>query len=357
MKKKEKILECKNICIDFMTDEGTIHAVRGIDLELFKGKALAIVGESGSGKSVTVKALVGLLPENAHISEGQAIYNYIDDYGKYKSYDLLNISKKEMRKHINGKKISIVFQDPMTSLDPTMTIGKQIMEGMIWHLSMSKKSAKQRAIELLTLVGIENPELRMKNYPHQFSGGMRQRVSIAIALSCNPDLIIFDEPTTALDVTMQIKILDLVKEIQIKLGVSAIFITHDLGVVAKVADYVYVMYAGKIIEKGTVNEIFYEPAHPYTWGLLLSVPHIGMVSEKLSTIEGNPPVLFNEIQGDLFRDRNPYALNIDVRLEPPFFQLTETHFAATWLLDKRAPKVEMPRDLKDLIESMKAGNT
>ncbi len=355
MEEKERILLCENLYINFITKKGIIRAICGVDLELNKGETLAIVGESGSGKSVTMSAIAGLLPSNAVVSSGQALFTYTDDQNVKKTCDLLNISENEMRKHISGKRIAMVFQNPMNSLNPTMTIEKQIIEGMVWHLHMSKKEARIRAIELLRLVGIEEPEIRIKNYPHQFSGGMRQRVAIAIALACNPDLIIFDEPTTALDVTIQANILELIKEIQKKLNISVIFITHDLGVVAKVADYVNVMYAGKIIEKGTVDEIFYEPAHPYTWGLLLSVPHIDMDSGKLNYIPGTPPSLLKEITGDAFRDRNPYALNIDARLEPPMFQITETHFAATWLLDDRAPKVKMPEKLRNLIENEKTG--
>ena len=247
----------------------------------------------------------------------------------------------------------MVFQDPMTSLDPTMTIGKQIMEGMIWHFKTPKKEAWEKSVELLREVGIEDAEKRMKNYPHQLSGGMRQRVVIAIALSCNPDLLICDEPTTALDVTIQAKIIELIRRIQKERGISVIYITHDLGVVAKVADYVNVMYAGKIVEKGTINEIFYDPKHPYTWGLLSAMPDLDTDDERLYTIPGSPPNLLHETQGDAFAARNKYALVVDDKADPPMFKVTDTHYAATWLLDPRAPKVEMPQELKARLERMK----
>lgn len=247
----------------------------------------------------------------------------------------------------------MVFQDPMTSLDPTMNIGKQIMEGMVWHFKTPKKEAWDKAVSLLKEVGIEDAEKRMKQYPHQLSGGMRQRVVIAIALSCNPDLLICDEPTTALDVTIQAKIIELIRKVQKERGISVIYITHDLGVVAKVADYVNVMYAGKIVEKGQINEIFYDPRHPYTWGLLSAMPDLDTEDERLYTIPGSPPNLMYEKTGDAFSPRNRYALEVDDKAEPPMFQITDTHFAATWLLDPRAPKVEMPAELKTRIERMK----
>ena len=271
-------------------------------------------------------------------------------------YDVLKDMKKDkkwIRRHINGKRIAMVFQDPMTSLDPTMTIGKQIMEGMIWHFKTPKKEAWKKAVELLKEVGIEDAEKRMKNYPHQLSGGMRQRVVIAIALACNPDLLICDEPTTALDVTIQAKIIELIRRVQRERGISVIYITHDLGVVAKVADYVNVMYAGKIVEKGTINEIFYDAKHPYTWGLLSAMPDLDTADERLYTIPGSPPNLLNEKQGDAFAPRNRFALEVDEKADPPMFQISETHYAATWLLDPRAPKVEMPKELKERLLRMK----
>ena len=257
-----------------------------------------------------------------------------------------------MQHKICGKHIAMVFQDPMTSLNPTMTIGKQIMEGMMYHYKVSKAEAYKKAVELLEEVGITDPEKRMKNYPHQLSGGMRQRVVIAIALACDPDILICDEPTTALDVTIQAKILELIKEIQAKKNISVIYITHDLGVVAKVADYVAVMYAGKIIEKGSVDEIFYDPRHPYTWGLLSSMPDVNTNEEVLYTIPGTPPNLLNKVEGDAFAVRNEYALNIDFRLEPPMFNVGGKHRVSSWLLHEDAPKVEMPLTLRHRIDNM-----
>lgn len=247
----------------------------------------------------------------------------------------------------------MVFQDPMTSLNPLMPVGKQIMEGMIWHYHTPKEEAYEKALELMKLVGITDAEKRIKNYPHQLSGGMRQRVVIAIALACNPDLLICDEPTTALDVTIQAKIIELIRRVQKERGISVIYITHDLGVVAKVADYVNVMYAGKIVEKGTINEIFYDPKHPYTWGLLSAMPDLDTADERLYTIPGSPPNLLNEKPGDAFAPRNQFALEIDDKADPPMFQVTDTHYAATWLLDPRAPKAEMPPELKERIARMK----
>ncbi len=352
-KEKETILTVKNLSISFKTTAGIVNAIRGVDFELKRGETIAIVGESGSGKSVTNKAIMGILDKNAIVNSGTINFSYYHDKENKVTCDILKMKKADVRRHINGKRIAMVFQDPMTSLDPTMTIGKQIMEGMIWHYKTPKEEAYKKSLELLQEVGITDAEKRMKNYPHQLSGGMRQRVVIAIALACNPELLICDEPTTALDVTIQAKIIELIKKIQIERNISVIYITHDLGVVAKVADYVNVMYAGKIIEKGTVNEIYFEPAHPYTWGLLSAMPDIDSADDRLYTIPGSPPNLLHTVAGDAFAPRNIYALNIDSRLEPPMFKISETHQAATWLLDKRAPKVEMPKELKDRIEHMK----
>ena len=259
MKEKEQILKIRDLDISFKTTSGYVHAIRGVNIDLMKGETVAVVGESGSGKSVTMKAAMGILAKNATVGSGSIEFSYHHEDGTAETVDILKKDKKWIRRHINGKRIAMVFQDPMTSLDPTMTIGKQIMEGMIWHYKTSKSEAYQKAVKLLELVGITDAEKRMKNYPHQLSGGMRQRVVIAIALACDPDLLICDEPTTALDVTIQAKILELIKEIQAKTGISVIYITHDLGVVAKVADFVNVMYAGKIVERGTIDEIFYDP--------------------------------------------------------------------------------------------------
>lgn len=350
---ENKILQIQDLDIAFKTTAGVVHAIRGVDIELHKGETVAIVGESGSGKSVTMKAAMGILASNATVTKGSIEFSYHHADGSPETIDILTKDKKWIRRHINGKRMAMVFQDPMTSLDPTMTIGKQIMEGMRWHFKTPKKEAWDKAVELLKEVGIEDAEKRMKNYPHQLSGGMRQRVVIAIALSCNPDLLICDEPTTALDVTIQAKIIELIRKVQKERGISVIYITHDLGVVAKVADYVNVMYAGKIVEKGTIDEIFYDPRHPYTWGLLSAMPDLDTNDERLYTIPGSPPNLLHEKEGDAFAPRNRYALEVDDKAEPPMFQITQTHYAATWLLDPRAPKVEVPVELKERLERMK----
>ena len=349
----DKIIEINDLDISFKTTAGPVHAIRGINVDLERGETVAIVGESGSGKSVTMKAAMGILASNAVVNSGSIIFHYTDDDGNPAKVDILQKDKKWIRDNINGRRISMVFQDPMTSLDPTMTIGKQIMEGMIWHYKTPKKEAWDKAVELLEEVGIEDAQKRMKQYPHQLSGGMRQRVVIAIALSCDPDLLICDEPTTALDVTIQAKILELIKKVQRERRIAVIYITHDLGVVASVADYVNVMYAGKIVEVGNVNEIYYDPKHPYTWGLLSAMPDLETDDDRLYTIPGSPPNLLHEPKGDAFSARNQFAMKIDDVADPPMFKVSNTHYAATWLLDPRAPKVEMPQELKDRIERMK----
>ena len=302
--KGDFILKVEGLSVSFATTAGKVHALRNVDFAVRRGETVAIVGESGSGKSVTVKTAIGILDTNGKVEAGKALFTFKNDKGEEETIDLLTLSKKQMRQTINGKRIAMVFQDPMTSLNPTMTIGDQIMEGMIWHFKTPKKEAWKRAVELLDMVGITDPEKRMKNYPHQLSGGMRQRVVIAIALSCNPDLLICDEPTTALDVTIQAKILELIKEVQQKLGISVIYITHDLGVVAKVADFVNIMYAGKIVEKGRVDEVYYDPKHPYTWGLLSALPDLETHDERLYAIPGSPPNLLHKVKGDAFAPRN-----------------------------------------------------
>ena len=347
MQANKTILQIKNLDISFRTNAGVVHAIRGVNLDLQKGETVAIVGESGSGKSVTMKAAVGLLDSNATVNSGEILYTYTDRDGSEKTVDLLRLTKKQLRTEFNGQRLAMVFQDPMTSLDPTMTSGKQIMETMILHKKMTKEAAKARALELLNLVGITDAEKRFRNYPHQLSGGMRQRVVIAIALSADPDILICDEPTTALDVTIQAKILELIKEIQQKMHLSVIYITHDLGVVAKVADYVNVMYAGKIVEVGNVEEIFYEPCHPYTWGLLSAMPDLETDDDRLYSIPGSPPNLLHEPVGDAFAARNRFALAIDKKAEPPLFQVSPTHYAATWLLHPDAPDVQMPPELTE----------
>lgn len=353
MEKKEEILRVRNLDISFETTAGVVNAVRGVNLTVNRGETVAIVGESGSGKSVSAKAIMGILAKNGTIDRGQITFSYYRNPEERVTREILQMKKEEIRCHINGKRIAMVFQDPMTSLNPLMPVGKQIMEGMIWHYHTPKEEAYKKALELMKLVGITDAEKRIKNYPHQLSGGMRQRIVIAIALACDPELLICDEPTTALDVTIQSKILELIQEIQKKRQLSVIYITHDLGVVAKVADYVNVMYAGKIVESGTVEDVFYDPRHPYTWGLLSAMPDLGTDDERLYTIPGSPPNLLHKVTGDAFAPRNKYALNIDSRLEPPMFKISETHSAATWLLHPKAPKVDMPSELRERIERMK----
>ncbi|MBR0417559.1 MAG: ABC transporter ATP-binding protein [Erysipelotrichaceae bacterium] len=351
--KNDRVLYIRNLSISFKTAYGTVRAIRGVRLDLFKGETIAIVGESGSGKSVTVKTIMGILDSNGMIDSGQIIYRYKDENDQTQEVDLVKLSQKEIRYKFCGKHIAMVFQDPMTSLDPTMQVGKQIMEPMLEHYHISRSEAKQRALQLLEEVGIDNPDKRFKQYPHELSGGMRQRVVIAIALACDPDILICDEPTTALDVTIQAKILELIKDIQKKKGISVIYITHDLGVVAKVADYVAVMYAGRIVEKGKINEVFYDPRHPYTWGLLSSMPDTDTNSRRLFAIPGSPPNLMELVEGDAFAPRNPYALNIDFKEEPPMYEVGGQHRVASWLMDPRAPKVELPPELVEKLEKMK----
>ena len=343
----EPLLEVKNLRINFKTYAGLVQAVRGVDFTLAKGETLAIVGESGSGKSVTSNALMRLIPQPAgRYEDGQILFE---------GQDLLKLSEREMES-IRGNEIAMIFQDPMTALNPTMRVGKQIMEVILTHKKgVSKEAAKQRAIELLAEVGIPDPERRFKQYPHEFSGGMRQRVVIAIALAAEPKILIADEPTTALDVTIQAQILELMKKIQEKNGNAIIFITHDLGVVANVADRVAVMYAGQIVEYGSSHDIFYNPKHPYTWGLLGSMPDLDSEdSEELYTIPGAPPNLINPPVGDAFAPRNPYALAIDYKAEPPFYEVSPGHYAKTWLLHPEAPKVELPEVIRHRIESYQA---
>ena len=351
--KKDRVLSIRDLNISFDTANGTVNAIRGVRMDLFRGETIAIVGESGSGKSVTVKTIMGILASNGRIISGKIDYTFKNEKGEMETVDMTQLSQKEIRYRFNGKHIAMVFQDPMTSLDPTMTIGKQITEGMLLHENISQQEAKERAIHLLEEVGIEDPEKRYKQYPHQLSGGMRQRVVIAIALACNPDILICDEPTTALDVTIQARILEVIKNLQKEHDISVIYITHDLGVVAKVADYVDVMYAGRIIEKGNINEVFYDPRHPYTWGLLASMPDTDTDSKRLFAIPGTPPNLMEDIIGDAFAPRNPYALAIDYKAEPPMFNVGGQHRVASWLCDPRAPKVELPDQLKERLERMR----
>ena len=328
-----QLLEVNNLSVSFFTPDGEVQAVRNVSFSLKAGEVLAIVGESGCGKSVMCKSIMKLLPAAAKIKSGSIRINGID-ITEYKERDMTKL---------RGKLFSMVFQDPMTSLDPTMTIGEQIAEAVRIHYpKLSKDEVKDRVLELMTLVGIEHPKERMKLYPYNFSGGMRQRSVMAIALAANPGILFADEPTTALDVTIQAQILDLLRRVQTELGTATVFVTHDLGVVARVADRVAVMYAGKIVEIGTAEEIFYDPRHPYTWGLMQSLPSLSKGRETLPTIPGMPPSLIDPPKGDAFARRNSYALEIDYEEEPPMFKVSDTHYAATWLLDPRAPKVTPP---------------
>lgn len=326
------ILQVENLKTVFSSRGQEVQAVRGVSFEVNKGEIVGLVGESGSGKSVTMKAILGILPENAKTSA---------DILRFQDKDLLSLNEEEYRR-MRGKEMTMIFQDPMTALNPLKKIGAHLEEVIMRHSSCSKAEAKTKAIEMLRRVGIPMPETRMKQYPHEFSGGMRQRVLIAMALACEPELLIADEPTTALDVTIQAQILDLLREIQMKLGTATILVSHDLGVVARVADRVAVMYAGKIVEIGTAEEVYYDPRHPYTWGLMRSLPAFANGKESLYTIPGMPPTLIDPPKGDAFACRNEYALNIDYEEMPPMFKITDTHYAATWLLDPRAPQIKSP---------------
>ncbi len=341
---QEVILSVKNLHVKFDLRGKTLNAIRGISLDLYKNESLAIVGESGSGKSVLVKTFMGLLDANEKITDGQIIYE-----GK----DLTKFKTEKEWLTVRGKKIAMVLQDPMTSLNPLKTIGYQICEAIELHQGLKGAEAKAQAAKILQDVGITEPEMRMKQYPHEFSGGMRQRVVIAIAVACKPKILICDEPTTALDVTIQAQILNLLKDLKVKYNLTTIYITHDLGVVANVADRIAVLYAGDIVEIGTCEEVFYNPRHPYTWALLSSLPQLGIKGENLYSIKGTPPNLFTDIKGDAFAPRNPHALKIDFVKRPPYFDVSPTHKARTWLLDPRAPKVEPPKILGKLREGVK----
>ena len=341
---KEIVLSVSHLSVGFLSHGKKVNVIRDVSIDVYKGETLAIVGESGSGKSVFTKTFTGMLDANGYISDGSIMFE-----GK----DLTKLTNTKQWLGIRGKKIAMIFQDPMTSLNPLFSIGYQIEEVLILHQGMSRKDAKKEAIELLRKVRIPNPEQRMKDYPFQYSGGMRQRVVIAIALACHPEILICDEPTTALDVTVQSQILELIKELQKEYHWTTIFITHDLGVVANVADRIAVMYGGQIVEYGTAEDVFYSPAHPYTWALLSSLPQLGTKNEPLDYIKGNPPSFVSEIIGDAFAIRNDYALRIDFLKEPPVFKISDTHYAKTWLLDPKAPKVEKPLIIQNLRERMK----
>jgi oligopeptide transport system ATP-binding protein len=334
MMNDDSLLRVKDLQISFSTYAGEVQAVRGVSFDLRRGETLAIVGESGSGKTVTAKSLMRLLPEaNTRINGGEALFE---------GHDLLKLSERQMQ-NVRGSKIAMVFQDPMTSLDPTMKVGRQIAESLKKHLGLSGRRATERAVELLRLVGIPNPEGRVKQYPHQFSGGMRQRVVIAIALACDPQILIADEPTTALDVTIQAQILDLLRELQEKIGTSIILITHDLGVVANIADRIAVMYAGKVVETGTLREVFYYPQMPYTWGLLASIPlPTADRSQELIPIPGSPPDMADPPKGCPFTARCPYSMRICADEMPEYTSFSHEHKAACWLHHPMAPNVEPP---------------
>jgi oligopeptide transport system ATP-binding protein len=338
---QQKILSIENLVIKFNLRGQTLTAIRDISLDLYKGESLAIVGESGSGKSVLVKSIMGLLDKNGYIDSGKILYD---------GHDLSQFKTEADWLNVRGKKIAMVTQDPMTSLNPLKTIGKQIEESVVLHQGLKGKEAYEKTLQLLRDVGIHDVERRYKQYPHEFSGGMRQRIVIAIAVACNPQILICDEPTTALDVTIQAQILQLLTNLQEKYLLTTIYITHDLGVVAKVADRIAVMYAGDIIEVGKANEVFFNAKHPYTWALISSLPQLGVKGEELYSIKGTPPNLFKEIKGDAFAPRNQYALKIDFVERPPFFKVSDSHFARTWLLDPKAPKVDPPEVLQSFFD-------
>ncbi len=344
---QEPLLSARDVEVTFSLRGKKLTAIRRTSLDLYEGETLAIVGESGSGKSVFTKCFVGMLDKNGSITHGSILYD-----GK----DLTKNSEKDWLQ-IRGKKIAMVTQDPMTSLNPLKTIGKQIQESVELHQGLKGAAARKEVYRILTAVGIPNPERRYRQYPHEFSGGMRQRVVIAIAVACRPQILICDEPTTALDVTIQAQILDLIRRLQKEQNMTIIYITHDLGVVANVADRVAVMYGGQIIEIGMANEVFFHPLHPYTWALLSALPQLGVKGEKLPAIDGTPPNLFNEINGDAFAPRNRKALNIDFLEEPPMYEVTATHMVKSWLQDPRAPKVEQPRSIERLSETGKTLGT
>ena len=342
---KKPILSAKDVEITFSLRGNKLNAIRKCSLDLYDGETLAIVGESGSGKSVFTKTFVGMLDGNGSITGGSIMYD-----GK----DLAKFKKEKEWMTIRGKKIAMVMQDPMTSLNPLKKVGKQIQECIELHQGLKGAVAKKATLQILEKVGIPYPEMRYNQYPHEFSGGMRQRVVIAIAVACRPQILICDEPTTALDVTIQAQILELIRNLQAEYHMSVIYITHDLGVVANVADRVAVMYAGQIVEVGKVDEIFYDARHPYTWALLSALPQLGVKGEALPTIDGTPPNLFNKIKGDAFAPRNRQALAIDFEEEPPYFEVSETHKAKTWDLDPRAPKIEPPKSVQQLRQKMRA---
>ncbi len=329
----EIILSVRELNVKFSLRGRVLHAIRGVSLDLYRGESLAIVGESGAGKTVLTKAFMGLLDQNGWVDSGEILY-----LGR----DLARYRTEKEWLGIRGREIAMILQDPMTSLNPLKTVGAQIGEALRLHQSLSGAAARAKLLEILSDVGIPEPAKRARQYPHQFSGGMRQRVVIAIAIACRPRILICDEPTTALDVTIQAQILDLIRELVRKYGLTCVYITHDLGVVANIADRIAVMYAGDIVEIGSCEEVFFTPRHPYTWALLSSLPQLGVKGEELFSIRGTPPSLFQEIRGDAFAPRNPRALKIDFVSRPPYFSVSPTHRVRSWLEDPRAPRVEPP---------------
>ena len=339
----ETILKVEDLKTSFMTSSGEVQAVRGVSFEVHKGEILGIVGESGSGKSVTSMSILRLLADTARIKNGKI---------EFEGTDLTKVSDKQMRE-IRGQKIAMVFQDPMSSLNPLIPVGKQVAEMIhVHHPEMKRDELQAATLELFREVRIPEAEKRLKSYPHEFSGGMRQRVMIAMALANHPDLLITDEPTTALDVTIQAQVLDMMNDLKKKFGSAMLLITHDLGVVANVADRVAVLYGGQVVELGTCEEVFYDPRHPYTWALLSSLPQLAQRNTKLYSITGTPPALYNKIVGDPFAPRNPYCLKIDTLQDAPMFKVSDTQYAKTWLLDPRAPKIEKPEIICNLHEKL-----
>ncbi|MBQ8313966.1 MAG: ABC transporter ATP-binding protein [Clostridia bacterium] len=353
------ILSVRDLHVKFKLRGRVLHALRGVSLDVLEGESIAIVGESGCGKSVLNKNFIGLLDQNGFIEQGSIKYFGMADKMRHHEsagedelgrpyVDLAQFDDNEDWLRIRGSEVCMIPQDPMTSLNPLKTIGWQISEALELHRGMTGQMAYDEVIRILEDVRIDDPERRYKQYPHELSGGMRQRIVIAIAIACQPKILICDEPTTALDVTIQAQVLTLLKDLKAKYNLTIIFITHDLGVVANIADRVAVMYAGDIIELGTVDDIFFDARHPYTWALLSSLPQLGHRGEELYSIKGTPPNLFKEIKGDAFASRNPHALKIDHVQQPPYFDVSPTHKARTWLLDPRAPKVEPPAALKKI---------
>lgn len=336
---KQTLISIRDLHVKFRLRGQVLHAVRGVSLDVYKNESIAIVGESGAGKSVLVKNLNGLLDKNGWLDGGQILY---DDM------DLASFRSEKDWAKVRGKHIAMVMQDPMTSLNPLKTIGWQISEALRYNQGLRGDMARHKALDLLNDVGIAEPERRYQQYPHEFSGGMRQRAVIAIALACSPRVLICDEPTTALDVTIQAQILKLIHDLKDKYSLTLVYITHDLGVVANVADRIAVMYAGDIVEIGECEEVFFDPRHPYTWALLSSLPQLGVKKEPLFSIKGTPPNLFHPVRGDAFAFRNPQPLAIDFLHRPPYFDITPTHRAKTWLLDPRAPKLLPPPALKNI---------